>query len=125
MPESLKKSSESSDFMYSSIFMLGVHELNSQEVVKLVSIYLRLQGTHNLHKIPSIRPTSGEIMISYVLQHDFKLSQQITPREILFQNNSLFTKKQYFAQNLFNIIRSEIFLIKYKLFKIIIITVCR
>ena len=64
--------------------MLGIHELYSQEVAKLVSIYLRLQGTHNLHKIPSIRPTSGDIMISYVLQHDFKLSQEITPPEILF-----------------------------------------
>ena len=64
--------------------MLGIHELYSQEVVKLVSIYLRLQGTHNLHKIPSIRPTSSEIMILYDLQHEFKLSQQITLREILF-----------------------------------------
>ena len=64
--------------------MLGIHEPNSQEVVELVSIYLRLQGTYNLHKIPNIRPTSDEIMISYVLQHEFKLSQQIILQEILF-----------------------------------------
>ena len=75
---------ENSDFMSSSIFMLGIHELNSQEVVKLVSIYLRLQGTHNLHKIPNIRPTSGEIMTSYVLWLEFNLSRQIILREILF-----------------------------------------